>query len=129
MNRLLIVFLLTVVTPLLSFAEMNESDNRKFYLHAGNDELGNFNWGHFLSCLKTVKFPNDPGPRDLSMNISRLVITTIDEHPWVFSIKEDESSVTLESITIDTHKYYTLKEKRRLFLRVVANCDTDQTIN
>ena len=124
----IIIFLLF---PHLSFAEMNESDNRKFYLHFDNNELGNFKWGNFLSCLKTAKFPNDPGPRDLTMNISRLVITTIDEHPWVFSIKEDESSVTLESITIDTHKYYTLKEKRRLFLRIVANCYTNpnQTIN
>lgn len=126
MNRLLIVFLLTVVTPLLSFAEMNESDNRKFYLHAGNDELGNFNWGHFLSCLKTVKFPNDPGPRELNLNTSRLVMTEIDNHSWVFSVRENETDITLESITIDTHKYYTLNEKRRLFLRIVGNCDTNQ---
>ncbi len=108
---------------------MNESDSRTFYLHFDNNESGDLKWGNFLSCLKTVKFPNDPGPRSLNMSVTRLVITTIDKHSWIFFIKENESSVTLESITIDTHKYYTLKEKRHLFLRVVANCDTNQTIN
>lgn len=101
---------------------MNTSDNRKFYLHFDNNELGNFKWGSFLTCLKTVKFRNDSGPRDINLNISRLVITTIDEQTWVFSVKENESSVTLESITVDTQKYSTIKEKRRLFLKIVANC-------
>ena len=125
MNRLLIVFFLSILTPLSSFAEIQASGARKFYLHAGNDEIGNFKWGHFLACLKTVKFPNDPGPRELNMNISRLVITTIDNHKWVFSVREDEKKVILESITVDTHKYYTLNEKRRLFLRIIGNCDTN----
>ena len=122
MKHILMLFLVFILTPQSSFAELNESDNRKFYLHVDDDELGDFRWGNFLNCLRTVKFPNDPGPRDLNMSISRLVMTTIDNHPWIFSVKEDESSVTLESITIDTHKYYTLREKRLLFLRIVGNC-------
>ncbi len=127
MFRFFIIFFF--LFPHSGFTEMNESDGRKFYLHFDNNETGDLKWGNFLSCLKTVKFPNDPGPRSLNMSVTRLVITTIDKHSWIFSIKENESSVTLESITIDTHKYYTLKEKRHLFLRVVANCDTNQTIN
>lgn len=120
MLRFFIIFFL--LFPHLGFAEMNASDNRKFYLHFDNNELGDFKWGNFLICLKTVKFQNDSGPRDINLNISRLVITTIDEQTWVFSVKENESSVTLESITVGTQKYSTLKEKRRLFLRIVANC-------
>lgn len=119
---LLFLFLLN---PFITYAETNDSDERKFYLHVNNNELGDFRWGNFLTCLRTVKFPNDPGPRELNMTISRLVIATIDNHPWIFSVKEDESTVTLESITVDTHKYYTIKEKHRLFLRIVGNCDTN----
>ena len=119
-----LILILFILTPQFGFAEALHEDSRKFYLHIDDDELGDFRWGNFLVCLMTVKFPNDPGPRELNMNISRLVIVDIDNHPWIFSVKEDESSVILESITIDTHKYYTLKEKRRLFLKVVGNCDT-----
>lgn len=122
MNRFIAILLLLL--PVSSFPEIKKFDDRKFYLHINDDELGHFRWGNFLACLKTVKFPGDPGPRELNTSISRLVIASINNHSWIFSVRENDAEVTLESITIDTHKYYTLEEKRRLFLRIVGNCDT-----
>jgi hypothetical protein len=127
MRQIIIIFILIIITPVMIYAEYMPSDTRNFYLHTDVDELGNFNWGNFLSCLKTVKFPDDEGPRELDLKISRLVVTTINNQSWVFSVREDEKNVTLESITINTHKYYTLQEKRKLFLRIVGNCQLGQT--
>ncbi len=126
MRQLIIVFLLLILMPLTIYAEETSVDKRKFYLHANDDELASFNWGNFLSCLRTVQFPNDKGPRVVNKNISRLVTTTINDKLWVFSVREDDTQVTLESITINTHKYYSLNDKRHLFLRIVANCQIEE---
>ncbi|MBL1141474.1 MAG: hypothetical protein D8M62_05475 [Proteobacteria bacterium] len=101
-------------------------DDRIFYIHTGIDETGSFTWGNFLSCIRTVRFTGDKGPRELDRKISRLVIAAINNQTWVFSVREDDSKVELESITIDTHKYYTLKEKRHIFLRIVGNCQLEK---
>jgi hypothetical protein len=114
-----------MIIPATTYAEDATSDKRKFYLHTDVDELGNFNWGNFLSCLQTVKFPGDEGPRELDKKISRLITTTINNQFWVFSVREDDTNVILESITINTHKFYSLNDKRRLFLRIVGNCQLD----
>jgi hypothetical protein len=123
MLRQFIIYIFIITVPAIANAEQGYIDERKFYLHADNDEIGNFTWGHFLTCLRTVKFQNDEGPRELNVKISRLVITSINDKTWVFSVREDESKVVLESITIGTKKYYTLNDKRRLFLRIVGNCE------
>jgi hypothetical protein len=125
MKKLIITLFFLILTSSNAMAEESidgSSGDRKFYIHKEVDELANFNWGNFLTCLRTVKFPDDQGPREVNLKISRLAITMINNQTWVLSIREDESSVILESITIDTKKYYTLKDKRRLFLRIVGNC-------
>lgn len=116
------ILLFLLFTPFVTHAEFNSGDKRKFYLQTNVDELASFNWGNFLSCLSTVSFPNDKGPREVNKNISRLVTTTINDQFWVFSVQEDDTRVILESITINTHKFYSLHDKRRIFLRIVGNC-------
>ncbi len=125
MRLLIAFFLISILTPVTIHAEEASFDNRKFYLHKDIDELGNFNWGNFKSCLKTVMFPDDEGPRKLDLKISRLVTTKINNQSWIFSVREDDSKVVLESITINTQNFYSLNDKRRLFLRIVGNCQLD----
>jgi hypothetical protein len=117
----IIILLLIILTPLAIFSE-EVIDNRSFYLHKDVDELAEFNWGNFLTCLQSVKLSNDEEPRELNLQTSRLVMATIEKKKWVFSVREDERSVILESITINTKKYYSLNDKRRLFLKIVGNC-------
>ena len=127
MNRLIITFLLIfLITPNLS-AEDTYVDDRKLFIHHDVDELGNFNWGNFLSCLVTAKFGEDKGPRKLNLETPRMVTTTINDHLWIVSIREDIEQVVIESITIDTHHNYTPKDKRRIFLRVIGNCELDES--
>lgn len=126
MHRIIIIFFLALCIPVSVLAGDAFSDKRKFYLHNGVDELGNFNWGHFLTCLQSVNFPNDKGPRELNLATSRLVSTQINNKLWVFSVRENNSEVTLESIIIGTLNVYSLQDKRRLFLRLVGNCQLDE---
>ena len=129
MDRYFILFFLLVfISPQLS-AKDAFVDDRKLYLHHDIDELGNFNWGNFLSCLTTAKFPGDEGPRKLNLDTSRMVTTAINDHLWIISIREDIAQVVIESITIDTHHYYLPKEKRSIFLRVIGNCQLDEITN
>ena len=116
------------MSPTLSAKDIF-SDKRKLYIHHGIDELGNFNWGNFLTCLKTAKFPGDNGPRKLNLATPRMVTTTINGHHWIISIREDIEQVVIESFTIDTHHSYTPRDKRQIFLRVIGNCKLDQPIN
>ena len=125
MHKFILVTGLSLMLLTNSIAKVPYSDARKLYIHHDVDELGNFNWGNFLTCLETASFPSDEGPRKLNLSIPRLVTTTINNHFWVFSIREDIDYVLLESITIDTHHAYTAHDKRSLFLKLIGNCKLD----
>ncbi len=125
MNRVFITILLISLSIANSSANDAYIDDRKLYIHHGIDELGSFNWGNFLSCLVTAKFPDDEDPRKLNLATPRMVTTMINDHLWIVSIREDIDQVIIESFTIDTHLYYTPKEKRKIFLRIIGNCELE----
>ena len=125
MYNLLLAVCLSVIVLTNAHARTPYSDHRKMYIHHGVDELGNFNWGNFLTCLETASFSSDKGPRKLNLSTSRLVTTTINNQSWVFSVREDNEIVILESVTIDTHHVYSERDKRNLFLKIVGNCKLD----
>ena len=122
MQRVIILFFLSFLLWSDVFANDHLSDKRKLYIHHDIDELGEFNWGNFLTCLTYAKFPGDEGPRELNFATPRMVTTDISGHHWIISIREDLDQVIIESFTIDTHHSYTPKDKRAIFLRIIGNC-------
>lgn len=125
MNRLIIVIYLSFSILTNSFAQAPYFDNRKLYIHPGVDELGNFNWGHVLTCFEISSFSSDKGPRKINLSTPRLVTTTINNQFWVFAIREDTDKVILESITINTQHSCSEQDKRRLFLNIIRDYELD----
>ena len=128
MYKLYLSILLSFIFITHVHADYPFAGNRQLMIEKDNTELGNLKYSHLYACLKNASFPNDPGPRKLITNIPRLVMTTIDNTDWSIQIRENEKTVIIEGIELNTTHYYLLKDKRRLLLRLFGHCDLDEFI-
>ena len=106
-------------------------DHRQLFLQQNINELGDFNYGNFLTCLETASFDQEPGPFSVDTRIKRLVVTTIHNQKWYFETREEPGSVTIEDLTIDTRHIDNMNDKRKKILHILAHCklaDEDQPL-
>lgn len=103
-------------------AEQPYIDHRQLLLQQNRYELGDFNYGHFLTCLETASFEQEPGPRVVDTRMKRLVVTTIHNQKWYFEMREEIGSVTIEDITIGTRHIDNMNDKRKKILHILAHC-------
>ena len=120
----LLAFLLSYMATI--YAEPPYIDHRQLLLQQNRYELGDFNYGNFLTCLETASFEQEPGPRAVDTRIKRLVVTTIHNKKWYFETRDQINSVVIEDLTIGTQHIDNMNDKRKKILHILAHCHLEE---
>ena len=121
------VFCLAMTTKLYSL-EQSADDARPMSLKNSKQNLGSLTYGQFLHCLRTASFDDEEG-RKINTKNNRLIVAQIEGRSWYIETREENESVSIENITIDTHHYATLTEQSRLLMHLFSHCHIPQEEN